>query len=113
MPDIASAIANYATAILIVCGSILFVKLLLLIWFIYEMISINRNTRRTADAVERLASFPRPRQQAPQQGGDWSDELMKCKALLDAGAITPEEYDFKKSQILGRGVISYVDISSN
>lgn len=113
MPDIASAIANYATAILIVCGAILFVKLLLLIWFIYEMISINRNTRRTADAVERLASFPRPRQQAPQQGGDWSDELMKCKALLDAGAITPEEYDFKKSQILGRGVISYVDISSN
>ena len=112
MPDIASAIANYATAILIVCGAVLFVKLLLLIWFVYEMISINRNTRRTADAVERLASFPRPRQQAPQ-GGDWSDELMKCKALLDTRAITPEEYDFKKSQILGRGVTSYVDISSN
>lgn len=112
MTDFATVLGQYAAVLLIVCGIALFVRLLLLIWFIYEMISINRNARRAADAVERLSSSSRSRHQTPQQG-DWSDELMKCKALLDAGAITPEEYEFKKSQILGRGVTSYVDISSH
>lgn len=30
-----------------------------------------------------------------------TDEIMKYKQLLDAGAITQEEYDIKKKQILG------------
>lgn len=30
-----------------------------------------------------------------------ADELMKYKQLLDAGAITQDEYDIKKRQILG------------
>lgn len=40
-----------------------------------------------------------PQQQAPIQAG--ADELMKFKQLLDAGAITPEEFEMKKRQILG------------
>lgn len=34
-------------------------------------------------------------------GTSAADELMKFKQLLDAGAITQEEYDTKKAQILG------------
>ena len=30
-----------------------------------------------------------------------ADEIMKFKGLLDAGAITQEEYDAKKKQLLG------------
>lgn len=30
-----------------------------------------------------------------------TDEIMKYKNLLDAGAITQEEYDVKKGQLLG------------
>lgn len=30
-----------------------------------------------------------------------ADEIMKYKTLLDAGAITQEEYDIKKKQLLG------------
>ncbi len=43
-----------------------------------------------------------PRYTAPQAGGvDPADELKKYKELLDMGAITPEEYDAKKKQLLG------------
>ena len=45
-----------------------------------------------------------PRQGAtPQQGGrpDAAEELKKFKELLDMGAITQEEYDEKKKQLLG------------
>ena len=40
---------------------------------------------------------------APQQGGrpDAAEELKKFKELLDMGAITQEEYDEKKKQLLG------------
>ena len=32
---------------------------------------------------------------------DPADEILKYKRLLDAGAITPEEYEAKKKQLLG------------
>lgn len=38
----------------------------------------------------------------PAQGPSAPDELMKYKQLLDAGAITPEEYEEKKRQLLNR-----------
>lgn len=41
-----------------------------------------------------IASAQQPQTSAP-------DELMKWKQLLDAGAITQEEYDIKKKQLLG------------
>jgi hypothetical protein len=33
--------------------------------------------------------------------GDSTDEIMKLKGLLDAGAITQEEFDAKKKELLG------------
>ena len=44
-----------------------------------------------------IAASPAP---VIQQSTD-ADELAKFKALLDNGAITQEEYDAKKKQILG------------
>lgn len=44
-----------------------------------------------------IAASPAP---VIQQSTD-ADELAKFKALLDSGAITQEEYDAKKKQILG------------
>jgi len=35
-----------------------------------------------------------------QTSGDVTDEIMKYKKLLDAGAITQEEYDMKKKELL-------------
>ena len=32
---------------------------------------------------------------------DSSDQIMKLKGLLDAGAITQEEFDAKKKELLG------------
>lgn len=37
----------------------------------------------------------------PQPQFSAADELKKFKELLDMGAITPEEYEFKKKQLLG------------
>ena len=34
-------------------------------------------------------------------GKDSADEIMKLKGLLDAGAITQEEFDAKKKELLG------------
>lgn len=36
------------------------------------------------------------------RAGSTADEIMKFKQLLDAGAITQEEYDLKKSQLLNQ-----------
>lgn len=38
---------------------------------------------------------------SPSSAVSNADELMKYKQLLDAGAITPEEYEAKKKQLLG------------
>ena len=38
---------------------------------------------------------------AQHGAGSSADELLKFKQLLDAGAITQDEYDAKKKEILG------------
>lgn len=63
------------------------------------------NTIITSDGREAAAQPVRPTETAPQEekapvvGG--ADELKKYKELLDLGAITQEEYDAKKKQLLG------------
>ena len=42
-----------------------------------------------------------PKNRAPQQYVSGADEIKKYKELLDNGAITPQEYEEKKKQILG------------
>ena len=39
--------------------------------------------------------------QKDEKGNDSADEVMKLKGLLDAGAITQEEFDTKKKELLG------------
>lgn len=56
--------------------------------------AVSELLKSTQDAP---VSAPAPA--APQSGG--ADELAKYKALLDSGAISQEEYDAKKRQILG------------
>jgi hypothetical protein len=46
-----------------------------------------------------LSEFP-PRQEAPYVTEQGSDALIDLKKLLDAGAITSEEYDVKKKVLL-------------
>ena len=47
------------------------------------------------------ASYQPPRPQNGGQAADPTAELKKYKELLDMGAITQEEYDIKKGQLLG------------
>lgn len=37
----------------------------------------------------------------PSPSGSAADEILKFKGLLDAGAITQEEFEAKKKQLLG------------
>lgn len=55
------------------------------------------------DIIERTMSSFKARFNAPPPGPAISDadEIMKYKQLLDMGAITPEEYEAKKKQLLG------------
>ena len=46
-------------------------------------------------------SFGQPTQQTEQQAQDPTSKLLEMKKLLDAGAISQEEYDKVKAQILG------------
>ena len=39
--------------------------------------------------------------QEDEKRNDSADEIMKLKGLLDAGAITQEEFDKKKKELLG------------
>lgn len=59
--------------------------------------SVTENIHRAIDEAKRPAPQPAS---APSNGLDAADQLLKFKALLDAGAITQEEYDAKKKQLL-------------
>ena len=115
MPDIIAALANYALIIFIAIGVVAIVKLVLLVWFFYELVSLRKSSQKTAKGLSDLSKKISSLQPSPAVSsvpvGD--DELIKYKNLLDAGAISEGEYEFKKTQILGRGETSYVDISSN
>lgn len=56
---------------------------------------------KTALQMQKYILQYKKRGQQPTSAASEADELMKYKKLLDAGAITPEEYDAKKKQLLG------------
>lgn len=62
---------------------------------------------KTISALQNLIDERRPEEKKSSSHskstsrGSSVDEIMKYKRLLDAGAITQEEYDAKKSQLLG------------
>lgn len=99
MPEIINAFSGYAIGVLVVVGLVLVVQLCLIIFFIYEMISINKNTRKTAALLTSLQKSLRVPESVHK---DAADELIKYKSLLDNGAITQEEFDFKKAQFASR-----------
>lgn len=51
-------------------------------------------------AIE-MAMNTRRSQQGSQNSSIYTDEIVKLKNLLDIGAITPDEYELKKKQMLG------------
>ncbi|MBE6660954.1 MAG: SHOCT domain-containing protein [Ruminococcaceae bacterium] len=55
--------------------------------------STKRNKAKNAESA--------PAQQTTAQQSSPADELKKYKDLLDSGAITQEEYDAKKKELLG------------
>ncbi len=93
--------AMIALWVIIICVAI--IAIALLVWFIYVMTKIKGECTRTnkllADVLKRLG------QGAINGGGasvSVSDELAKYKGLLDDGAITEEEYNLKKIQLLNK-----------
>ncbi len=112
MTDFVEAFANYALIILIIVGIVAFVKIALLVWFFCELVTLRKATQRTAKAVSELSKKMNPK--VSQNSLNSSvDELIRYKKLVDIGALTEQEFEFKKSQILGRNITSFVDISSN
>lgn len=60
---------------------------------------------QTVNALQDLIAECRPSDKKPEahvKAKSTADEIMKFKQLLDAGAITQEEYDLKKSQLLSQ-----------
>ena len=60
---------------------------------------INAKVHEVVDAIKREKSVS-PNPAGPGSSPDAADEIMKFKHLLDMGAITQEEYDSKKKQLL-------------
>lgn len=52
-------------------------------------------------AITALSEKEKAATLSAEPGNTSADEIMKYKQLLDAGAITQEEYDAKKKQLLG------------
>lgn len=78
----------------------------LLVWFIWAITRIkNENTKTNKllndlnKTVSRLSAQGKPSAGEPVLV---SDELAKYKGLLDSGAITEEEYNLKKIQLLNK-----------
>ncbi len=69
------------------CGALLFI-----VSIIYVLVLPNLNNETNEQVSRRSLT---------DSGNNDADELMKYKQLLDAGAITQEEYEIKKRQILG------------
>ena len=62
-----------------------------------EKVIREQKAREAQDAL--ITRALQSSQKAPQMSAP--DELMKWKQLLDAGAISQQEYDAKKTQLLG------------
>jgi hypothetical protein len=62
-----------------------------------------RGEAQAAQEQDTAAAAPPVQDEAPAAGPaqDPYDDLMKLKGLLDAGALTQEEFDTQKQKILG------------
>lgn len=61
--------------------------------------NISKILEAFTDALKQFAPVPQSTEGCAQPSS--ADEILKYKQLLDAGAITQEEYDAKKKQLLG------------
>jgi len=81
--------------------------LLLVILLIVAIVAISRSGKKNKTEVEKLQmemtnikKAPSPVEQKTQPV-NVTDELVKLKQLLDAGAITAEEFEAQKKRVLG------------
>ena len=56
---------------------------------------------QTISILDQIVASAGHDQATPAQAASSADEILKFKQLLDAGAITQDEYDAKKKQLLG------------
>lgn len=99
------AVGNVLAVFIIIGAVIAIFSIVLLIWFIYEMTSINRNTSRTVSAINNLAKQLKNFSSAPaaaSSGVNAAAELQRYKSLFEEGVITEDEFNLKKAQILSR-----------
>lgn len=67
----------------------------------------NQTAREYASGVQDYSQCPRcgsadvSMRQRVMGGGDYATELTKYKNLLDSGAISPQEFEFFKQNLLG------------
>ncbi len=60
-----------------------------------------KNVNKFVDAFDSYISKYKKTASAVHDGSSAADEILKFKNLLDVGAITQEEFDAKKQQLLG------------
>ncbi len=71
--------------------------------YIKDENAIVLNSKKKYETALQIKEYIRKMQMSPINAGSQpsgADELMKYKQLLDGGAITQEEYDLKKKQLL-------------
>ena len=99
--QISSAISNSIITI-VICGAVIaLISLALMIWFVWIMHSINRNTKNTTKFLTAIAKQLSAVSSSvdslkASQITNQVNELSKYKTLLDQGAITQEEYEIKR-----------------
>lgn len=85
---------------------IIAVTIAVLVWFLWVMTRIKNENVKTnkllADLNKSIGRFWQPTRQSDAATALVSDELAKYKSLLDNGAITEEEYNIKKIQLLNK-----------
>lgn len=59
-----------------------------------------RDSRRKVEVKEEIPLIKQEEKQVPHMDVDTAEEIGKWKKLLDSGAITQEEYDKKKKELL-------------
>lgn len=101
--SIGQSLGNIMILVWIILIAVCVLSIALLVWFIWTMCRIKQECVRTNKLLSDLNKNIRTLQgarQAPAADLSVSDELAKYKALLDGGAISEDEYNLKKAQLL-------------